>query len=431
VSDLRERLEQLAGRGARSGPTRLVERIGTQLREDDDRASTRPRWAIAAAVGVVTLLIGGAFGVVALRSGSSRRVQTTTSAPSVSKVQRPALGDLPSVPTFVAFADAHHGEGLTFHCTVSSRASVCDLGVVASDDSGRTWTLMGVLRNLRYPGSTFFPGKFVALGRNLWIYGTRTFASHDGGRTFSEEHVGGIVQALAPSSASVWAAVSTCDLCTVDELVSAPVDGGSWRRLGQLPEPTGPSEGVSLLRPTTSVAYLLPTPDTQDRLYYTHDGGRSWQIRPLPHVGVSNCCTVGLTGAALGSNRIWLLGGGSAPARTQSKFLYRSDDAAAHWTLVADTDTVRPPDIGHLALPGLINALAVTSLERIWISSPSGGTLIGTLDGGKTWFDTNLRTGGAQLVFVDPLHGWAWNGTLSYRTTDGQHWISATTPSKS
>jgi hypothetical protein len=147
--------------------------------------------------------------------------------------------------------------------------------------------------------------------------------------------------------------------------------------------------------------------------------------RPLPHIGVTKCCTATLAAAAPDAHRIWLLGGGdAADERQQDKRLYRSDDAGAHWTLVADTSVPRPDGVGRLPRRGFLPTLAVTSPDRIWIA-PDHGTLIGSLDAGRTWFDTGIRTTADKLAFVDPLDGWVWNGG-GYRTTDGRHWVLAT-----
>jgi hypothetical protein len=86
VSELHERLEELSRRGHRSGPTQFVERIATRLGDDAMPASTRPRWAIAAAVGLVAVLIAGAVGVVMLRSNASN---PDSPGPAVTSTSRP------------------------------------------------------------------------------------------------------------------------------------------------------------------------------------------------------------------------------------------------------------------------------------------------------------------------------------------------------
>ena len=119
-----------------------------------------------------------------------------------------------------------------------------------------------------------------------------------------------------------------------------------------------------------------------------------------------------------------MLNGGSAPGRNQEKALYRSDDGGQHWTLVADTGSAAagsrsPPDTRSRVRPDRRDA--ATDLDP----ARPRGPFVGTLDGGAHWLDTGITTHVEQVVFVDPLHGWAWNGG-GYRTTDGTHWIALT-----
>jgi hypothetical protein len=62
----------------------------------------------------------------------------------------------------------------------------------------------------------------------------------------------------------------------------------------------------------------------------------------------------------------------------------------------------------------------------MWIpTSDHPGRFIGTIDGGAHWLDTGITTHIEQVLFVDPLHGWAWNGG-GYQTTDGKNWVPIT-----
>ncbi len=400
---------------------------GRQLRQR--RRATRGAafalCAIALVVGVVT--IGGHEGRHTAMSVQPRpTVPSVTSVPSSSPTSRPSVGTS-TVPSSIAIADQRDLFGLTFRCAVPPAADpVCEFEVLSSRDAGRAWTHVGGVRNIAYAGWRGYPDlELAADGPNVWVYGTRTFASHDGGRTFRDEHVKGIVSALVPKGDSVWATVQRCALCPTDTLLAAPVNGGSWKSLAGFPDIGDPY--VDLARPTASVAYVVGL-DTHAVLYRSGDAGHSWQTRPLPPPPPSSSQSNTVTVAALGADQIWMLNGGDAPSRNQEKAFYRSDDGGQHWILVADTRRAPLFGVGHLPLQGIGLSVTVTTSQRIWIYG--SGAFIGSLDGGQQWFDTRVSTHTthyiSQVTFIDPIRGWAWGGDANFRTIDGTHWNAIT-----
>src|SRR5262249_8068737 len=144
-------------------------------------------------------------------------------------------------------------------------------------------------------------------GHDVWVYGTRTFVSHDGGHTLRDSPVGRYVVSLTPASQHVWALVRNCppsQVCSTT-LVSAPRGSEEWRPLEQAPALVDPY--VSLLRPTDEVGYLL-TRDAPQELYRTDDGGRSWRRLSVPQTTLR---AIALD--ALGSDRLWLATGSASP----------------------------------------------------------------------------------------------------------------------
>lgn len=323
-----------------------------------------------------------------------------------------------SPPSTVEFADQTNGVGLTFNCKVPPAADpVCNFDILSSSDAGQSWTRVGGVQAIAYPGWRGYPDiELAASGPNVWVYGTRTFVSHDGGRTFAEVHLAGLVSALVPEGDTVWVASRACALCPTRTLQSSSIGGGPWTTIAGFPNLGDPY--VDLVRPSATVAYVVGS-DTHSILFRTGDGGRTWQARKLPPPASSWDRTATVTLAALGSDQVWMLNGASAPGRNQQKALYRSDDGGQRWTLVADTNPARP-GVGHLPARGLGLGLTVVTPQRIWIALDRG-PFVGTLDGGRQWLDTGITTHVEQILFVDPLHGWAWNGG-GYRTTDGTHW---------
>ena len=326
------------------------------------------------------------------------------------------------LPSTVVFANENEGLGLHFTCDVPSNADpICAFDVLSSSDAGRTWIRVGGEHGITYAGWRGYPDvELAASGSNVWVYGTRTFESHDGGRTFAASHFDGIVSALVPEGDTVWAALRQCALCATDTLRTVPIAGGRWTKVPGFPNLGDPY--VALARPSATVAYVVGR-DTHAVLYRTGDGGRSWQAWPLPPPPPASTGTSTVALTALGSDQVWMLNGGSAPARDQEKALYRSDNGGQHWTLVADTGPSRP-GVGHLPTRGLGLVLTVVTPQRIWIPLDFG-PFVGTFDGGARWLDTAITTHVEQVLFVDPLHGWAWNGG-GYRTTDGKDWVPIT-----
>jgi hypothetical protein len=282
---------------------------------------------------------------------------------------------------------------------------------------------VGGVRGIRYRGWRGYPDiELAASGSNVWVYGTRTFESHDGAGTFHNARFDGIVNALVPEGDTVWATTQRCAQCATNTLRSAPIGGGTWQAMPGFPDLGDPY--VALARPSATVAYVVGK-DTHAVLYRTGDGGHSWQSHVLPPVPPASARTATVALAALGSDQVWMLNGGSAPGRDQQKALYRSADGGQHWILVADTATARR-GVGHLTTRGLSLSLTVVTPQRMWIpTSDHPGRFIGTIDGGAHWLDTGITTHIEQVLFVDPLHGWAWNGG-GYQTTDGKNWVPIT-----
>jgi photosystem II stability/assembly factor-like uncharacterized protein len=315
---------------------------------------------------------------------------------------------LTAVPSEVAFVDRTHGFGLLTQCEVPANADpVCDIVIGSSRDGGRIWSEAGRLSRVRYAGWRGYPFIDLAVsGNRVWVSGNRTFVSSDGGRTFAEAHPGGIVSSFTIRARDAWAAVRDCapaQTCAT-KIASVPIGGGSWHVLTRAPAMTYPY--VQLLRPTATVAYLLPL-DGRAVAYRTDDAGRSWRVvrLPQPHDGQL---------AAFGSSRLWFLAQ-AANTRDATMHLARSDDGGQSWR--ADvTAPIAAPASGYIQAP------VATARERLWL--PIGrGPLLGSLDGGTRWFDAHVGSPLDRMSFVDVRHGWATSlGTALYRTTDGAHW---------
>ncbi len=329
--------------------------------------------------------------------------------------------------TDVYFANLTQGTGLEQACALSPTSNTaCSLTIVKTGDGGRTWTPVGHALHVTYPDSrASYPFiNFVTNGKDGWIYGSKTFVTHDGGKTFERSGLTGLVTDLSIVGNKTWALSRPCPPaipgCS-STVYSTPTNGGPWRAMQGAPPLQYPY--LQLLR-TSEVDAFLAAQATDRTLYVTENGGESWASHPLP----SLCAQLQHLAAWIGQN-IWVLCSGDTPSDTQTKELYRSVDAGRSWVLVAASDSDSESGVGHLPVLGIVTQLTSVGSERLLIALDNG-TLIESTTGGRTWAPQGLPANGGvmQLTFTDAQQGWAIlspDDTL-YRTSDGgAHWILA------
>jgi photosystem II stability/assembly factor-like uncharacterized protein len=324
----------------------------------------------------------------------------------------------------VYFAEAKHAIGMEPHCSISPTTNTtCSLAIVRSNDGGRAWTPVGHPLHVTYPHSrASYPFiNFVTNGKDGWIYGSKTFVTHDGGRTFTKSGLGGVVSDLSIVGNETWAVSRPCPPgipgCSAT-LYSTPTSGGPWQAMQGAPTLLYPY--LQLLRTSPKDAFLAAQA-TDGRLYATNNGGTSWVSDPLPSL-----CGVLLHLTASTRHDAWVLCSGQAPSDAQTKELYHSVDAGRTWMLVATSNPGAAPGVGTLPTSGIVTLVTYVAPDRLWIALDRG-PLIASTDGGRTWVPQELPASGGveQLTFTNAQHGWALlspSGTL-YRTSDGGlHW---------
>ena len=149
----------------------------------------------------------------------------------------------------------------------------------------------------------------------------------------------------------------------------------------------------------------------QNALLATTDGGAHWTAQ-LP--GARNLTSVDFVSARDG----WAVG---------TTALYATTDGGAHWT-------ARPepcPAIRSVHFLSPTAGYAVAGSPGVSAAGPevpvTGGTLLATSDGGKSWHSVTAPAGVQSACFSDPAHGWLGAGGLLYRTTDGgRDWAKLT-----
>jgi photosystem II stability/assembly factor-like uncharacterized protein len=307
--------------------------------------------------------------------------------------------------------------------------------LVRSDDAGRTWRVTGNQippDELNYlPGSTVFTSL-----SDGYLFGRGLRVTHDGGMTWTDPHLApyvdyyegrrdGEVLALQARGHSVWLLMRCADSYACADLFVSDDAGATWRK--QSTAKINVATPVDLVRVGDTAGYAVGAAglehDTADFVAYHHvavtrDGGRTWTYRddPCRHTVLER-----LAGDAAG--HLWLVCGGQGATAMEGKEVYRSDDGAGHWRLMASVLS-GGTDVGLLPASGGVSRLVAVSGQRAYLGL-SRSTQIQSIDGGRTWrpsFPAPAADGGGPINFVDPNHGWGIGDQSVYRTTDGVHW---------
>ena len=329
--------------------------------------------------------------------------------------------------TDVYFANVTEGIGMEQDCSLSPTTNTtCSLTIVKTGDGGRRWTPVGHPLHVTYPDSrASYPFiNFATNGKDGWIYGSKTFVTHNGGKTFEESGPPGLVSDLSIVGNKAWALSRPCPPgipgCS-STVYSAPTNGGPWRAIQGTPVLQYPY--LQLLR-TSEEAAVLAAQATDATLYVTENGGASWVSHPLP-----NLCAQLQHLAASSMHKIWALCSAGTPTDTQTKELYQSVNAGSTWVLVATSNSDAESGVGRLPVSGIVTQLTSVGSDRLLIALDNGSVIEST-NGGRTWAPQGLPANGSviQLTFTDAQQGWAIlspNDTL-YRTSDGgSHWTLA------
>jgi len=373
----------------------------------------------------------------AVREGQASTAPPTTSAPpstassSARSVLSPAPAPVPAnfQPTSVTFIGTDTGwvigqAGTPGHCATQYCTSMA-----RTDNAGKTWA--GVHAPVTGPadGATGVSQVRFLNQSDGWAYGPQLFATHDGGRTWSQvvtngqrvtdlETVGDRAFALFASCAGTGAAFAT--QCTSYTLYSSPAASDDWTAVG--PATTGLTGGAASLVLHGTRGYLL----APNQMLYSGpvNGSAPWQpVKAIP-------CPVGTplaagqpTGALLATadaaNLVLVCASSSAPGTQQAKHVFTSADGGIVWQ-----NGIAAPDLGLAtsvaATPSGTNVLATTrgidvqpAGSATWQAAtldgpapaggfgyvgmttdtqgvalpanPAIGTVWFTYDGGKTW----------------------------------------------
>jgi hypothetical protein len=350
---------------------------------------------------------------------------------SASPVLSPAPAPVPPNfrPTSVTFIGQHTGwvigqAGTPGHCATQYCTSMA-----RTDDAGNTWT--GAPAPVTGPayGATGVSQVRFLNAENGWAFGPQLFATHDGGRTWSQVVTNGLrVTDLETVASRAFALFASCTGtgaafaagCTSYTLYSSPASADDWTPVG--PATSGLAGGASSLVLTGTQGYLL----APDRMLYSGpvNGSASWQpVKAIPCPAGTPLADGQPTGALLAAastaNLVLVCASSSAPGTQQAKQVFTSADGGIAWqnavaapalglaTSVAATPNgtdvlattrgidVQPPGSGAWQAATLngpspaggFGYVGMTTDEQgvALPADPAAGTVWFTFDGGKTW----------------------------------------------
>ena len=335
-------------------------------------------------------------------------------------------GVAPFRPESVTFVSV--GVGMVIG--LSTCGDVQCLRLAKTIDSGHTWTWLagGGLSGLSLADG--WQLRF-ADAQNGWISGPLLFATHNGGRTWTQIALPGLgsrtgsVGALEVADGRVFAEVAEgTDQDTYGPVVlfSTEVSKDSWAAVGNVATGSAGYPGEISVAQGAIWAMLHPGVVSQDHgvevhslLYHSTDGV-TWHdsLLPCPPLTVASV-------AAATSTRVFIVCSGGVAAGSQVKTAYLSNDGGANYKRVGD-----PPfagDFDEVAASPLAFSVAVAS----------GATYIYTsFNEGRDWATTYLpQTGGlplSDLRFTTPTQGVVIFGVPAYpqwlqllMTRDGGH----------
>jgi hypothetical protein len=359
-----------------------------------------------------------------------------TASSSATQIPSPTAAPVPAnfQPTSVTFIGTDTGwvigqAGTPGHCATQYCTSMARTG-----DAGKTWA--GAPAPVTGPadGASGVSKVRFLNGSDGWAFGPQLFATHDGGRTWSQvvtnglrvtelETVGDRAFALFASCTGTGAAFAAG--CTSYTLYSSPAASDGWTPVGSAT--SGLTGSAASLVLTGTRGYLL----APDRMLYSGpvNGSAPWQqVKAIP-------CPVGtpladgqptgaLLAAASAESLLLVCASSSVPGAQQAKQVFTSADGGIAWQ-----NGIAAPDLGLAtsvaATPSGTNVLATTrgidvqlAGSTAWQAAtltgpapaggfgyagmttdaqgvalpadPAAGTVWFTFDGGKTWTPTRI-----------------------------------------
>lgn len=339
----------------------------------------------------------------------------------------------------LSFIDANNGWAVVRWCVPDASAyggCVPKKQIYGSPDGGATWE--GISR-VYSSGDAVMKDVWRVLfvdKENGWAWDNEAghngvFATTDGGKTWESEDAGGLLTSIVRVGDEVWALREGGCTSGVRCIVHTKGRGDGWAELANHPDLVNMFMGLvvgSEKEVWVVSGSLNPNGFTYDKsLSVTHDGGLGWSSANL--TSACNEYEISQLEAQPGGHLWWFCYDGQGFAGRQGKRIYRSDDGAASWRIVADA-SLDESSSNTNGLPsfGYGEKLVATGENTAWITL-GRSWVYGTTDGGATWNyaqtpDAAPYHGGEDLhqeglTFVDAENGWFAVRDTIFRTRDG------------
>jgi photosystem II stability/assembly factor-like uncharacterized protein len=259
-----------------------------------------------------------------------------------------------------------------------------------------------------------------------FAYGSELFVTHDSGSSWAQMPEPGPVLSVEALGSSIWMAVSGCPL-TAGQVGQCPVrllqsnDGGRTWRTANVPsgaEISVDSDGGGqtwLLRVSTNVAYLATVPALSAGasmraapLWYTADGGLTWDARSVP-------CGLGVWSVALSSapdGTLFAVCASEPSAGIQLKSVLRSSDDGQTWTtmLACGNTATGPPSCADNPLSaGYVDEIDAVSNSTVFLVGDRSSLMV-SHNAGASWAPIQPLIGDdsggtSQVTFFDQTDG--------------------------
>jgi photosystem II stability/assembly factor-like uncharacterized protein len=323
---------------------------------------------------------------------------------------------MPTRSIDLTFVDNLHGWLIGESYVANSRY----LALASTIDGGKTWQALSMPSDMVYVWDA--PIKIIFTNQyDGWFLNSNLYSTHDGGKTWQEVHPKGLIIGMNKAAdGSVWALEEDTCKCKWSLWTAKTADYAGWQLITSN-FPVEILKGVVIYLASPQYIWIFYWSIKGDRnfsnLLLSRDSGRHWEELQSP---CNDYPTYQGNLVVVDKDHLWLGCGWPAGLGSGSKFVFSSSDGGKSWVIKGKG--ALPPNkdntLSTIGYFGQIDALSSTFAYMKWYRTIS---IMITTDGGNSWVTSRLPCSIEfdRILFVDPLHGWAYDQTCINRTNDG------------